>query len=849
MSSTFNKTYFSCIESTDNNSVHIINRCDTYIGYGPKGGLYAIRVLSIISLILNFFFLIFQFIRIKGKKIKNKRKTTMRILFQIIPIFDCIISIYWIISSFTFSQAIDIKNNSNFCIVLSTFYQCCFTFEFIMINCILFHFKNINLSPMDGILKPYRNLFLYIIASLVVSLIVGIISLFTNIGRSPMNTCFINTIYTDWYGLFFIIPFIFLFTAIGQILLDLCCKNMFITDKGIRKLYKINSIYVLIFCFLHIPFLIFFIHTTMKGEELIDMDEDSFQIYSFIITFFTSIIPLIIGLLKYFQGLTKIECINDLCKKNKITRKRKIKKLEMNNSIKRELSVRLSEVTDPFEWLEKHVMENFMRDILIGISTCLEKSKKYGNEINLEEGDDSMSYEKYNINLHSLKYLKFRDETINNCDYLDIDIVNYAPKCFALLRQLEKIDIDEMIDSFLPKNNSQGLKKSQGKSGSFFISTDDNKYMVKSLKSDEIDLIRNGFLSKYIKHIEKTKNESLLCRLYGMYNIITGQGKEFLIIVMRNVIGDFKDNVVVKFDLKGSTYKRRAKFDMDNTNNNVMKDLNFNEIERNIMISKNSIEKLRNIVKQDSKFLCRSELMDYSLFLIKLTLNKEEAIDLFGKNIKQNQKKAVIELSHLEISNNDSFKIDEIEENNSGKGKMKDIRYYRQYLFPSLREGYGYIIVIIDYFQYFNFFKVMEANVISKFKTGFNKKNNNTISCVNPVIYSKRFIDYFFKLTNLSEIKELNENNNMENIEEIDEENNNIDSETEENLINKNKNLINKNGNILETDSSEINIDLNDKEDIQFNLRITINEKNMKKTNQFLQKNKTYIKKKKKHKK
>ena len=241
--------------------------------------------------------------------------------------------------------------------------------------------------------------------------------------------------------------------------------------------------------------------------------------------------------------------------------------------------------------------------------------------------------------------------------------------------------------------------------------------------------------------------------------------------------------------------------------------------------------------------------MDYSLFLIKLTLNKEEAIDLFGKNIKQNQKKAVIELSHLENSNNDSFKIDEIEENNSGKGKMKDIRYYRQYLFPSLREGYGYIIVIIDYFQYFNFFKVMEANVISKFKTGFNKKNNNTISCVNPVIYSKRFIDYFFKLTNLSEIKELNENNNMENIEEIDEENNNIDSETEENLINKNKNLINKNGNILETDSSEINIDLNDKEDIQFNLRITINEKNMKNTNQFLKKNKAYIKKKKKHKK
>ena len=130
-----------------------------------------------------------------------------------------------------------------------------------------------------------------------------------------------------------------------------------------------------------------------------------------------------------------------------------------------------------------------------------------------------------------------------------------------------------MIQSFLPKNNTQGIKKSQGKSGSFFISTDDNKYMIKSLKSDEIDLIRGGFLSKYIKHIEKTNNESLLCRLYGMYNIMMTQKQEFLIIVMRNVIGDFKDNTVVQFDLKGSTYKRKANFDMDNATNLVMKDL------------------------------------------------------------------------------------------------------------------------------------------------------------------------------------------------------------------------------------------------------------------------------------
>ena len=73
-----------------------------------------------------------------------------------------------------------------------------------------------------------------------------------------------------------------------------------------------------------------------------------------------------------------------------------------------------------------------------------------------------MEFEKYIINFGSLQKLKLGDETINNSDYLNIKIVNYAPKSFAYLRQIEDINIDKMIESFLPKNNTQGLKKSQG---------------------------------------------------------------------------------------------------------------------------------------------------------------------------------------------------------------------------------------------------------------------------------------------------------------------------------------------------------------------------------------------------
>jgi hypothetical protein len=239
-----------------------------------------------------------------------------------------------------------------------------------------------------------------------------------------------------------------------------------------------------------------------------------------------------------------------------------------------------------------------------------------------------------------------------------------------------------------------------------------------------------------------------------MYNIILGQGDEILIIVMRNVIGDFKDNTIVQFDLKGSTYKRQANFDFNN-NNKVMKDLDFNSFEKSIMLSLSSVEKLREVTKNDSNFLCKSELMDYSLFLVKLTLSKKEAEDTFGFRIKEKQDKDFIQI--IKGDEND-IKKNKVENLYIGRGKMHDVAHYKQYLFPSLTQGTAYIIAIIDYFQYFNFFKLVE----SRLKTGFfqKKEKKKAISCVDPKTYSERFINYINTLTDVkqflfNEIKEV----------------------------------------------------------------------------------------------
>ena len=854
-----NKALFDCIESNITNDkedsnmteeMFIIDDCSTFIGFGSKIGVNAIRSLSLIGFTLNFSFLIFQHLRIRRKRAKNNRKNSMRKLFQILPLFDCITSIYWIISSFYFIQAKDIKNDIDFCSGMSFFYFICFTFQFAMINCILIHFRKINLNPLYGILKPNRNVIIYIIISIIIGILVGLLSVyFKVIGRSPMNTCFINTSKNFYHGFFFLIPIVFILLAIIQIIIDLCCRGMFITDKGIRKIYKKNSLYVFIFCILHIPMIVLFLRTIIEEKGVVEISDEDYEIYSFSISLLTSMIPLITGLLRYFQGLTKIECINDLLRRKTITKIRYTRTFTNSIRIKRESgdnNQNLSLEQDPFEWLENHVMECFMRDILIGIAVGLKQSKKYGNEILLQDVGDSMEFENYDINFKTLEKYELNDDYINKSEYLNIKIINYAPKSFAYLRQIENINIDKMIESFLPQNNRQGLSKSQGKSGSFFISTDDNKYMIKSLKSDEIDLIRNGFLRKYINHIDKTNNKSLLCRLYGMFNIIMAQGDEILIIVMRNVIGDLKENTVVKFDLKGSTYKRKADFDVTNLNNEVMKDLNFNEIEKNIMIGKESINQLRNIINHDSQFLCDSELMDYSLFLVKITLSKEEAQNIFGKNYNQNQDKAIKELFSSQMSsdnnnsnnidnnnyndkpdNNDnnengeieSLKIDDIKGRFSCKGNIHDIRHYKQYLYPSLNRGTGYIISIIDYFQYFNFFKVMEAGIISKFKTGLKKKDNNTISCVDPKSYSERFIKYVYQLTDISQI--LDGSKYYEEFEE-NKENDKNNKEIMNNNDEKEIDLYEENDNLKE---DEVKINIKDSK-VNFSLRITVMNRN-----------------------
>lgn len=165
----------------------------------------------------------------------------------------------------------------------------------------------------------------------------------------------------------------------------------------------------------------------------------------------------------------------------------------------------------------------FSRDFFIGICHALRNSKKniIKQDISYRSLKNLLKKECLDTNDFSLlkENINFNDQDIEDSDHIDFDLIEYAPKIFKILRQLDCLDEDELIESLKPSKNKLSIKKTQGKGGSFFITTDDNRFIMKTITANELELIRGIFLKKFVKHIRRYP-ESLICRIYGIYRMI-----------------------------------------------------------------------------------------------------------------------------------------------------------------------------------------------------------------------------------------------------------------------------------------------------------------------------------------
>lgn len=201
--------------------------------------------------------------------------------------------------------------------------------------------------------------------------------------------------------------------------------------------------------------------------------------------------------------------------------------------------------------------------------------------------------------------------------------VDLAPTIFNYIRKQSGIFSDQYIESLGPEclskviagnlDTFEGLT-SAGKSGSLFFTSADKKYLVKTISKEEYDHFIK-ILPYYVDHIVKNPL-TLVNRIYGLHQILmeaqNGTKENFTIVVMQNIMCT-TNYIFAKYDLKGSTYKRKTKGNQFLTIPG--KDINFIEKKIKFGITPGEFRELADQLRKDVDFLGGQNIIDYSLLV------------------------------------------------------------------------------------------------------------------------------------------------------------------------------------------------------------------------------------------
>ncbi|KAK4404772.1 Phosphatidylinositol 4-phosphate 5-kinase [Sesamum angolense] len=156
----------------------------------------------------------------------------------------------------------------------------------------------------------------------------------------------------------------------------------------------------------------------------------------------------------------------------------------------------------------------------------------------------------------------------NSCEFKWKD---YCPKVFRTLRMLFKVDPADYMLSICGNDALRELS-SPGKSGSFFYLTNDDRYMIKTMKKAEVKVLLR-MLNAYYNHVRAFEN-TLVTKYFGLHCVkLNGQK------VASN--DGLKYTIHRRYDLKGSTFGRLTdKPETEIDANTTLKDLDLNFIFR-----------------------------------------------------------------------------------------------------------------------------------------------------------------------------------------------------------------------------------------------------------------------------
>ncbi|KAK4740846.1 hypothetical protein SAY87_024434 [Trapa incisa] len=332
---------------------------------------------------------------------------------------------------------------------------------------------------------------------------------------------------------------------------------------------------------------------------------------------------------------------------------------------------------------------------------------------------------------------------------------DYCPVVFRHLRKLFQVDPADYMLAICGNDALRELS-SPGKSGSFFYLTQDDRFMIKTVKKSEVKVLIR-MLSSYYQHVRKYQS-SLLTKIFGVHCVKPIGGQKTRLIVMGNLFCS-EYRIHRRFDLKGSSYGRttdKHEWEIDETT--TLKDLDLNFVFR---LQRVWFQEFIKQIERDCEFLELEGIMDYSL-LVGLHFRDDNTYDKMGLSpflLRTGRKDSY---QHEKFMRGCRFLEAELQEMDrvlaGGKPlirlganmparaeKMARRSDFDQYAYrtPSRSGEVSEVVLyfgIIDILQDYDITKKLEHAYKSL------QADPTSISAVDPKLYSKRFRDFIGRI-------------------------------------------------------------------------------------------------------
>ncbi|CAH3154672.1 unnamed protein product [Porites lobata] len=194
--------------------------------------------------------------------------------------------------------------------------------------------------------------------------------------------------------------------------------------------------------------------------------------------------------------------------------------------------------------------------------------------------------------------------------FSDFKFKTYSPVAFRYFRDLFGMNPAEFMMALC--NESLVELANSGASGSLFYVTNDDEFIVKTVQHKEAEFLQK-LLPGYYLNLNQNKR-TLLPKFFGLYCYQCG-GKNIRLVIMNNLLPtDYK--IHFKYDLKGSTYKRKASKAERAKETPTLKDLDFlNDHPEGLFLEPDTYNAVLKTIQRDCRVLQSFKIMDYSLLL------------------------------------------------------------------------------------------------------------------------------------------------------------------------------------------------------------------------------------------